>query len=418
MNIIKRDFYLNQIIDRKHNGLIKIISGIRRCGKSFLLFELFKQHLLDNGVKESHIIATALDGYKQEQYQNPDVYYEYITSQIKDEDMYYILLDEVQLMDKFESVLNGLMRIKNLDIYVTGSNSKFLSSDVVTEFRGRGDEIKVYPLSFSEFYSTKDTDFETAWNEYLAFGGMPLILSYNQTEDKVKYLQNLFKETYLKDIIERNKIKNTEELEELFKIVASGIGCLTNPKRLENSFQSLKHVNLSAPAIKQYLDYLENAFIINKVMRYDIKGKKYINTPYKYYFTDTGLRNACLSFRQNEETHLMENVIYNELNRRGFSIDVGNVEIIDKASDNTYVRNNTEVDFVANLGSKRYYIQSALEMPTEEKKAQEEKSLLGIKDAFKKIVIVKNSITPYQDENGITIIGLKDFLLNSNSLEL
>lgn len=418
MNIIKRDFYLNQIIDRKHNGLIKIISGIRRCGKSFLLFELFKQHLLDNGVKESHIIATALDGYKQEQYQNPDVYYEYITSQIKDEDMYYILLDEVQLMDKFESVLNGLMRIKNLDIYVTGSNSKFLSSDVVTEFRGRGDEIKVYPLSFSEFYSTKETDFETAWNEYLTFGGMPLILSYNKTEDKVKYLQNLFKETYLKDIIERNKIKNTEELEELFKIVASSIGCLTNPKRLENSFQSLKHVNLSAPAIKQYLDYLENAFIINKVIRYDIKGKKYINTPYKYYFTDTGLRNACLSFRQNEETHLMENVIYNELHRRGFSIDVGNVELIDKASDNTYVRKNTEVDFVANLGSRRYYIQSALEMPTEEKKAQEEKSLLGIKDAFKKIVIVKNSITPYQDENGITIIGLKDFLLNSNSLEL
>ena len=418
MTIIKRDFYLNQIIDRKHNGLIKIISGIRRCGKSFLLFELFKQHLLDNGVKESHIIATALDGYKQEQYQNPDVYYEYITSQIKDEDMYYILLDEVQLMDKFESVLNGLMRIKNLDIYVTGSNSKFLSSDVVTEFRGRGDEIKVYPLSFSEFYSTKETDFETAWNEYLTFGGMPLILSYNKTEDKVKYLQNLFKETYLKDIIERNKIKNTEELEELFKIVASGIGCLTNPKRLENSFQSLKHVNLSAPAIKQYLDYLENAFIINKVIRYDIKGKKYINTPYKYYFTDTGLRNACLSFRQNEETLLMENVIYNELNRRGFSIDIGNVEIIDKAPDNTYVRKNTEVDFVANLGSKRYYIQSALEMPTEEKKAQEEKSLLGIKDAFKKIVIVKNSITPYQDENGITIIGLKDFLLNSNSLDL
>ena len=418
MTIIKRDFYLNQIIDRKHNGLIKIISGIRRCGKSFLLFELFKQHLLDNGVNEAHIITTALDGYKQEQFRNPDVYYEYITSQIKDEDMYYILLDEVQLMDKFESVLNGLMRIKNLDIYVTGSNSKFLSSDVVTEFRGRGDEIKVYPLSFSEFYSTKETDFETAWNEYLTFGGMPLILSYNKTEDKVKYLQNLFKETYLKDIIERNKIKNTEELEELFKIVASGIGCLTNPKRLENSFQSLKHVNLSAPAIKQYLDYLENAFIINKVIRYDIKGKKYINTPYKYYFTDTGLRNACLSFRQNEETHLMENVIYNELHRRGFSIDVGNVEIIDKASDNTYVRKNTEVDFVANLGSRRYYIQSALEMPTEEKKAQEEKSLLGIKDAFKKIVIVKNSITPYQDENGITIIGLKDFLLNSNSLEL
>ena len=284
MSIIKRDFYLNQIIDRKHNGLIKIISGIRRCGKSYLLFELFKQHLLDNGINKSHIIATALDGYKQEQYQNPDVYYDYVTSQIKDDSMYYILLDEVQLMDKFESVLNGLMRIKNLDIYVTGSNSKFLSSDVVTEFRGRGDEIKVYPLNFSEFYSVSDKDFDTAWTEYLTFGGMPLVLSYKKTEDKIKYLQNLFKETYLKDIIDRNKIKNTEELEELVNIVASGIGCLTNPKRLENCFSSMKHISLSAPAIKQYLDYLQDAFIINKVLRYDIKGKKYINMPYKYYF--------------------------------------------------------------------------------------------------------------------------------------
>lgn len=418
MTVIKRDFYLNQIIDRKHNGLIKIISGIRRCGKSYLLFELFKQHLLDSGVDKSHIITTALDGYKQEQYQNPDVYYDYVTSQIKDDKMYYILLDEVQLMDKFESVLNGLMRIKNLDIYVTGSNSKFLSSDVVTEFRGRGDEIKVYPLSFAEFYSVFDKDFETAWTEYLTFGGMPLVLSYAKTEDKIKYLQNLFKETYIKDIIDRNKIKNTEELEELVNIVASGIGCLTNPKRLENCFLSMKHINLSAPAIKQYLDYLQDAFIINKVLRYDIKGKKYINTPYKYYFADTGLRNARLDFRQYEETHLMENVIYNELNRRGFNVDVGDVEILDKKSNNTYMRKNTEVDFVANLGSKRYYIQSALEMPTIEKKEQEEKSLLGIKDSFKKIIIVKSNLMPYQDGNGIAIIGLKDFLLNPNSLEL
>lgn len=417
MVVIKRDFYLNQIIARKHNGLIKIISGIRRCGKSYLLFELFKQHLLDNGVDESHIITTALDGYKQEQYRNPDIYYNYVTSRIKDADMYYVLLDEVQLMDKFESVLNGLMRIKNLDIYVTGSNSKFLSSDVVTEFRGRGDEIKVYPLSFSEFYSAVEKDFDTAWVEYLTFGGMPLVLSYARTEDKVKYLQNLFKETYIKDIIDRNKIKNTAELEELVNIIASGIGCLTNPKRLENCFLSMKHVSLSAPVIKQYLDYLQDAFIINKVLRYDIKGKKYINTPYKYYFADTGLRNACLDFRQYEETHLMENVIYNELNIRGFRIDAGNVEVLDKKTDNMYVRKNTEVDFVANMGSKRYYIQSALEMPTTEKKEQEEKSLLGIKDSFKKIIVVKSNIIPYQDDNGITVIGLKDFLLNSNSLE-
>ena len=417
MPVIKRDLYLNQIIDRKHNGLIKIISGIRRCGKSYLLFELFKQHLLDNGVKENHIIATALDGYKQEKFQNPDVYYDYIISQIKDQEMYYILLDEVQMMDKFESVLNGLMRIKNVDIYVTGSNSRFLSSDVVTEFRGRGDEIKVYPLNFAEFYSVSNNDFLTAWKEYMTFGGMPLVLSYKNTTDKIKYLQNLFKETYLRDIIDRNKIKNNEELEELINIVASNIGCLTNPKRLSDTFNSIKHVNISSPTITQYLEYLQDAFIINKVLRYDIKGKKYINTPYKYYFSDHGLRNACLDFRQNEETHLMENIIYNELNVRGFNVDVGEVEIL-KKTNTTYTRKNTEVDFVANIGSKRYYIQSALEMPTNEKKEQEERSLMEIRDSFKKIIIVKSDIIPYQDENGITIIGLKDFLLKPNSLEL
>lgn len=418
MPLIKRDLYLKQIIDRKHNGLIKIISGIRRCGKSYLLFDLFKQHLLTNGVDEKHIITTALDGYGQEKYRDPDIYYNYVTSLVKDKSMYYILLDEVQLMDKFESVLNGLMRIKNVDIYVTGSNSRFLSSDVVTEFRGRGDEIKVYPLNFAEFYSVQNTDFSTAWKEYVTFGGMPLVLSYKNAKDKVKYLQNLFKETYLRDIIDRNRIKNNEELEELINIIASNIGCLTNPKRLSDTFASIKHVDISTPTITQYLDYLQNAFIISKVVRYDIKGKKYINTPYKYYFADTGLRNARLDFRQSEETHLMENIIYNELNIRGFNVDVGNIELLDKKADDTYVRKNTEVDFVANQGSKRYYIQSALEIPTNEKKEQEERSLLGIRDSFKKIIIVKSDIIPYQNEKGITVIGLKDFLLNPNSLEL
>ena len=418
MTVIKRDLYLNQIINRKHNGLIKIISGIRRCGKSYLLFDLFKQHLLDNGIKETHIIATALDGFGQEKYRNPEEYYNFITSQIKDDDMYYILLDEVQLMDKFESVLNGLMRIKNADIYVTGSNSRFLSSDVVTEFRGRGDEIRIYPLNFAEFYSVSNNDFHTAWKEYSTFGGMPLVLSYKNTADKIKYLQNLFKETYLRDILDRNKIKNNEELEELINITASNIGCLTNPKRLSDTFASVKHVDLSAPTIAQYLDYLHDAFIISKAIRYDIKGKKYISTPYKYYFADTGLRNARLDFRQYEETHLMENIIYNELCIRGFNVDVGSIELLDKSADAKYVKKNTEVDFVANQGSKRVYIQSALEMTTEDKKEQEKRSLMGIRDSFKKIIIVKSDIVPYQDEDGITIIGLKDFLLNPNSLEL
>ncbi|MCQ2915080.1 MAG: ATP-binding protein, partial [Alphaproteobacteria bacterium] len=330
---------------------------------------------------------------------------------------YYILLDEVQFMDDFESVLNGLTRVKNVDIYVTGSNSRFLTSDVVTEFRGRGDEVKVYPLSFSEYFSVVNTDFQTAWKEYITFGGMPLVLGYNNANDKIKYLQSLFKETYLRDIIDRNNVKNKEELDELVNIVASNIGCLTNPKRLADTFVSTKHIDISGPTITQYLDYLQDAYVINKVIRYDIKGKKYINTPYKYYFADTGLRNARLDFRQAEETHLMENVIYNELNIRGFKVDVGEVELLEKKASDTYQRKNTEVDFVANLGSKRYYIQSALEMPTTEKRVQEERSLLGIKDSFKKIIIVKNDIIPYQDENGVTIIGLKDFLLTHNSLE-
>ena len=407
---ISRDLYLTQLIDRKHNGLIKIISGIRRCGKSYLLFELFRNHLINEGIQADHIITVALDSYEQEKYRDPDVCYHFVKDRIQDDQMYYFLLDEVQLMPKFESVLNGLMRIKNLDIYVTGSNSKFLSKDVVTEFRGRGDEVRVYPLNFSEFFSVFGGNWHEAWREYSVYGGMPLVLTHKKAADKMKYLKNLFKETYLRDIVARNNIKNTEELEELLNIVASGVGSLTNPQKLADTFKSVKHVNLSAPTIKQYLDYLEDAFIVQKVQRYDIKGKKYMNTPYKYYFVDPGIRNARLDFRQLEPTHMMENVIYNELNIRGYSVDVGN-QILNSE------RKMTEIDFVANQGSKRCYIQSVWSMPTTKKKEIEERPFFEIRDSFKKIIITGEDIEPHYDENGILIIGLQDFLVNSNSLE-
>ncbi len=413
VNIVKidRNLYLSQLIDRRHNRLIKIISGIRRCGKSYLLFELFQQHLLNTGIKTDHIITVALDSYEQEKFRDPDVCYRFVKEQIQDDSMYYFLLDEVQLMPKFESVLNGLMRIKNLDIYVTGSNSKFLSKDVVTEFRGRGDEIRVYPLNFSEFFSVYEGSWHDAWREYSVYGGMPLVLTHKKTADKMKYLKKLFKETYLRDIIARNSIKNTEEFEELLNIVASGVGSLTNPQKLANSFKSIKHVNLSAPTIKQYLDYLEDAFIVQKVLRYDIKGKRYMNTPYKYYFVDPGIRNARLDFRQLEPTHMMENVIYNELNIRGYAVDVGN-QLLNSE------RKMTEIDFVVNQGSKRCYIQSVWSMPTAKKKETEERPFLEIKDSFKKIIITGDDIESYYDENGILVIGLKDFLMNPNSLEI
>lgn len=414
---IKRNLYLNQLIDRKHNGMIKIVSGIRRCGKSFLLSHLFKKHLLETGVDENHIIEIALDIRENEKYQNPDTCIEYVKFCIKDSKMYYLLLDEVQMMDDFESVLNSFLHIPNLDVYVTGSNSKFLSTDIVTEFRGRGDEIRVYPLNFIEFYSISNNNWNNVWEEYCLFGGMPAILNYKKDTDKTKYLQNLLKETYIKDIVERNKIKNTEEFEELFNIVASNIGSLINPKKLENTFKSIKNINLSAPTIKQYLDYLQDAFCINKVLRYNIKGKKYINTPFKCYFSDIGLRNACLGFRQTEQTHIMENIIYNEVKVRGYSVDVGELELLDRQDNNTYIKKNTEVDFVATLGNKKYYIQSALMLPTHNKIEQEKKSLLGIKDAFKKIIITNNILKSYQDEDGIIFISLKDFLLNENIFE-
>lgn len=408
---IKRDFYLNQLIDRKHNRMIKIVSGIRRCGKSYLLSELFGQHLLDNGCANDHIIRIDLDIRDNAKYRDPDICNEYVKSCIKDNGMYYLLLDEVQMMEDFVSVLNGFLHIKNLDIYVTGSNSKFLSTDVVTEFRGRGDEIRVHPLSFSDIYSLYNNDWEKTWRDYVFYGGIPLVLTYRKEEDKIRFLKNLFKETYLKDIIDRNHIKNTAELEELFKILSSSIGSLVNPKKLENTFKSIKHIDLTAPTIKQYLDYLQDAFLISKVLRYNIKGRKYINTPFKCYFTDIGLRNACIDFRQTEESHIMENIIFNELKVRGYNVDVGEVGIAGKVS--------TEVDFVANIGDNRYYIQSALELPTPQKMIQEEKSLLNIRDGFKKIIITnRNILRPYRDENGIMIMSLKEFLLNKHSLDL
>lgn len=416
---IKRDLYLNKLIRHKHNGFIKIISGVRRSGKSFLLFELFKEHLLESGIKNDHIISIALDNRKYIKLQDPDLCYEYIESNIKDNDMYYLFIDEVQLMNNFESVLNGCLYIKNLDVYVTGSNSKFLTTDIVTEFRGRGDEIKIHPLSFSEYYSAVNGSWNKALDEYLTYGGMPALFSYDTHTEKEEYLKRLFYETYIKDLVERNKIKNEIEFSELLDVLASNIGTLTNPKKLSDTFSSVQNnKTISEPTIKLYLSYLSNAFLINKVLRYDIKGKKYLNTPFKCYFIDTGLRNARLNFRQFEPTHLIENVIYNELCIMGYQVDVGNIEIREQNQDKSYSKKQLEVDFVVNAGSKQYYIQSAYMMPTLEKQRQEEKSLLHIDNSFKKIIIVNEDIIPRHQENGITILGLKDFLLNKNSLDL
>lgn len=414
---IKRDRYLERLISHKHNGLIKVITGVRRCGKSYLLFELFKKHLTEQEVDQSHIIEIALDDRKFKELRNPDVCYKYVSDLIIGSDTYYILLDEVQLMDEFEDVLNGFLHIKNADIYVTGSNSKFLSTDIITELRGRGDEIHIYPLCFSEFFAVFDGTWDDAWNEYYTFGGLPSVVLLQSADEKIRYLVNLFKETYIKDIVERNHIRNDSELEELINVVSSAVGSLTNPQRLSDTFISKKRVSISAPTVKQYLDYLQDAFIIDKALRYDIKGKRYINTPSKYYFVDVGLRNARLGFRQQEETHIMENIVFNELKVRGFLVDVGVVDILERKDDGKYLSKQVEVDFVANQGSKRYYIQSAFTLPTDEKRAQEERPLLGIKDFFKKIIVVKDNIMLKRDENGVVMMGIKDFLLNQDSLE-
>lgn len=413
---IKRDLYLNKLISKKHNGLIKVITGIRRCGKSFLLFTLFRNHLLEQGVEESHIIEMAFDTFENKKYRNPELMYPHIKEQISDDNMYYILLDEVQLLEDFESVLNSLIRMKNVDVYVTGSNAKFLSKDIITEFRGRGDELHMSPLSFSEFMSVYDGNKYDGWNEYILYGGLPPVVSLSTDEQKIEFLKNLFAETYINDITGRHKIKNKSELEELLNILSSGIGSLTNPRKLANTFRSVKQVSISQATLKNYIEYLSDAFLISAASRYDIRGKKYINSPLKYYFTDIGLRNARINFRQIEETHTMENIIYNELLIRGFNVDVGVVPFSQRDKTGKQTRRQLEVDFVCNKGSKRYYIQSAFAIPDQKKMNQEQRPFFCIDDSFKKIIIAKDVPAPWYTEKGILVMGIYDFLLNSHSL--
>lgn len=400
-----------------HNGLIKVVTGIRRSGKSYLLFNIFKKYLIENSVPESHIISIELDQRKNREYRNPDKILDYIESMITDNEQYYILLDEVQMLTDFEEVLNSLLHISNADVYVTGNNSKFLSKDIITEFRGRGDEVHIYPLTFKEFIQVCDNDVYHGWADYVTYGGLPLVVTMKTEQQKIQYLTNLFEETYIKDIKERNHIEKIQELNDLINVLASSIGSLTNPSKIQSTFKSVLKSDISLNTIIQYIEYLEDAFLINEVNRYDVKGRKYIGTPLKYYFEDVGLRNARLGFRQTEETHLMENVIYNELRARGFTVDVGVVHVREKNDNGIREHNNLEVDFIASLGSRKYYIQSAFGIPDSEKEKQEKASLLRINDSFKKIVIVKDVINVQHDENGITTINLFDFLLNDNSLE-
>ena len=415
---IARDKYLRDLINRMNNGMIKVVTGIRRSGKSYLLFKLFYEYLLSQGVLESHIIKIELDQRKNRIYRDPDVILDYIETLIEDDKQYYILLDEVQMLNDFEEVLNSLLHISNADIYVTGSNSKFLSKDVITEFRGRGDEIHVFPLTFKEFMQVYDGDMYRGFADYIVYGGLPLISTMKTETQKVNYLTNLFNETYLKDIIERNHIEKTQELEDLINVLASAIGSLTNPPKIQATFKSSIGSAISINTIRQYIEYLEDAFIISKAQRYNVKGRKYIGTPLKYYFEDIGLRNARLGFRQVEETHLMENIIYNELRYRGYSVDVGVVEKREMSENGKQIRKALEIDFVANLGSQRYYIQSALSMPTPEKQIQEKTSLINVADSFKKIIIVKDIVNVKRDENGIVTMSIYDFLLKENSLDL
>ena len=413
MKEIKRDVYLNKIISKKENGLIKIVTGIRRCGKSYLLDPLYKNYLLETGVRENHIIKLDLDERKNKKYLNPDELDKYVRELVKDNNQYYLILDEIQKVEDFESVLNGFLHIENLDVYVTGSNSKFLSSDIVTEFRGRGDEISVYPLSFSEFCSVFEGNKDEAWEQYIVYGGLPRILSFKSEVEKSEYLKNLFENAYLKDIIERNNIQRIDVLDSLVNILASSIGSLTNPNKLSNTFESNGIKDVSVNTLTSYINHIQDAFLITKAERYDVKGKKHILTPYKYYFSDIGLRNCRLNFRQQEETHIMENIIFNELLYRGYNVDVGVVEIRDGDD-----KKQVEVDFVCNQFNKRYYIQSALSLPTREKTLQEERPLLNIPDNFKKIIVVKDNTKHWITEEGILVIGLKEFLLNTNSLDL
>jgi hypothetical protein len=414
---IKRDIYLQKIENRMHNGMIKVITGIRRSGKSYLLFTIFKNYLLAEGVADDHIIAIELDMLENKKYRDPYVILDYIKGQITDEDDYYIFLDEVQLLKDFVEVLNSLLHIKNADIYVTGSNSRFLSKDIITEFRGRGDEIHVYPVSFREYMEVFDGDKYEGWSSYVNFGGLPLTITMTTDEQRMEYLTKLFEETYIKDIIERNHIEKVQEINDLINVLASGIGSLTNASKIESTFKTVYGSEISLNTIRAYIEHLKDAFIISEANRYDVKGRKYIGTPLKYYFEDVGLRNARLGFRQVEETHLMENIIYNELRLRGFQVDVGVVMKRVRTLEGVQEKNQLEIDFVANMGSRRYYIQSAFNIPDEEKRAQEKASLMNVNDSFKKIIIVKDVIKPAYDDDGILTMSIYDFLLNENSLE-
>ena len=415
---IRRDRYLERLIAHKGNGRVKIVTGIRRCGKSYLLFQLFKRHLIETGVKPNHIIEIQLEDRSNKELRNPDACLAFIKKQIKDQKPYYLLIDEVQLMDEFEDVLNSCLHIQNLDTYVTGSNSKFLSKDIITEFRGRGDEMYLRPLSFKEYRTIQpDKPFDDVWTEYMTFGGLPYCALLPSREEKADYLKRLFDEVFLRDIIERNRVQNDAQLESLLNVISSAVGSLTNPKKLEDTFTSSGTGKLSAVTIKQYLDYLCDAFMIEQAERYDIKGKRYISTPYKYYFTDTGLRNARLNFRQLEETHLMENVMYNELCLRGYSVDVGVVEINERQEDGKYVRKQIEVDFVCNKADERVYVQSAFSIPTTEKRQQEERPLVNVGDGFRKVVVTKDNVIRHNDENGILIMSLQEFLMDERALE-
>lgn len=418
MKCIERKKYLDELVSLQNNGMIKIITGMRRCGKSYLLFEIFASYLENKGVASDHIIKVDLEDYKNRAMRNPDNLYSLVENRIKDDGMYYILLDEVQMLDNFEDVLNGFLKMRNVDVYVTGSNAKFLSKDIITEFRGRGFEVKMYPLSFSEYMSAYSGTIQAGFNEYMLYGGLPQILSYTTEEQKVRFLKTLFDETYIKDIKERYDIRKDDDLEELINIMASGIGALTNPNKLANTFRSEKKSAISYDTVKDYIDYLCDSFLVEKSTRYDIKGKRYVNSPYKYYFMDLGLRNARINFRQSERSHLTENMIYNELKVRGFNVDVGVVPVVTKDENGKQQRSSLEVDFVCNLGSKRYYIQSAYRMESDEKIRQERASLLKVDDSFKKIIVIGEESPVTRDESGITTLGIYDFLLKDNSLEL
>ena len=418
MKRIERNKYLDELVSLQNNGMIKVITGMRRCGKSYLLFEIFASYLEEHGVSPDHIIKVDLEDYKSRALRNPDNLYEYVESRIIDDGMHYILIDEVQMLDSFEDVLNGFLKMRNVDIYVTGSNAKFLSKDIITEFRGRGFEVKMYPLSFREYMSAYPGTVQAGLNEYMLYGGLPQVLSYTNEEQKVRFLKSLFDETYIKDIKDRHNIRKDDDLEELINIMASGVGALTNPNKLANTFRSEKKSEISYDTVKDYIDYLCDSFLIEKATRYDIKGKRYINSPFKYYFMDLGLRNARINFRQSEKSHLMENLVYNELRMRGFNVDVGVVPVVGYDKDGKQQRASLEVDFICNLGSKRYYIQSAYRIESEEKSEQERASLLKVDNSFKKIIVIGEESPVLRDESGITTISIYDFLLKENALEL